>query len=436
MNQRDNQSPSSYSRNGMSYNSYLSSRHSPLPKVPKKPNKKPLIAAVAFLILGIGGWLTYANTQTGKEVATSTTPPTSAAATESRKDNTIRLIASGDMLPHDTVNLRAKQPDGSYDYKQFFDNVKPVFQSADINFCNHEVTSAGEAFGISGYPVFNAPKTFTSDLASIGCNIFNLANNHINDKGQSGIDATISNIESIDGILAYTGANRSSEEQNRVRYFEVQGTTFAFLGFSELSNNRELTLYGLNQLDESLVTSLVSEARSKADVVLVSAHWGTEYDPEASQLQQRWAQKFADLGADVVIGTGPHVLQPVQKLAGPDGRETMVWYSLGNMLSTQEDVESLIGGFAVMDFTLSDGRISIKQLKFMPTYMHYEWTPAEKARGDLLARKNLMIYPLDKSAGPLARSPHQTSVEAQVKRINSILNKYIEVKLVTLNDLR
>ena len=132
--------------------------------------------------------------------------------------SSVRFSAMGDMLAHDTVNKEAKTASG-YDYAKFFTQIKPIYEKSDIVFCNPETSSAGEKFGISGYPVFNAPTEFERDLSSVGCNLINLATNHIGDKGQEAINATLDEWAKH-APLAIAGANRSSGEQNQVRYFE------------------------------------------------------------------------------------------------------------------------------------------------------------------------------------------------------------------------
>lgn len=362
----------------------------------------------------------------------------SPAVNESQSDQTvakntqpdkIRIIAAGDMLPHETVNQQAKT-NGSYDYAQFFDQIKQPFNSADIVFCNQESPSAPD-LSVTAYPGFNAPKKFAEDLASTGCNIISLANNHLYDKAQAGIDGTR---EVWDGLkpLAVAGANRSQAEQDRVSYFEVKGIKFAFVAYSEISNRSPAQSYSLNMLNEKLVKSQLGEASKNADIILASAHWGSEYSPNANAAQERWSKLMADNGADVVFGHGPHVLQPVKKLPKAGGGETIVFYSLGNLLSSQLDIESLVGGLAVIDIDPASKKI--QNIGLFPTYMHYEWTASEKAREDLLARKNLKIYPLERSEEPLAKSQNNTTVQAQTKRVINLLNQFTKVKIFNISD--
>lgn len=396
----------------------------------RRINKRLILFLVIFsLIVGVSVFFVFRLGHKETPVVTNETKPTELAQQEPAAKTKLRFIAAGDMLAHDSVNQQAKTDTG-YDYKQFFAPLQSVFDSADLRFCNQEVVSAGPDFGISGFPSFNAPTEFARDLSAVGCNVINLANNHTYDKGQPAINATLDVWDSLKP-LAVAGANRSIEEQQKVRYFSKEGVNFAFVSYAETSNSRPTTNFGLNMLNEQLVRSQLSEARAKADIVLVGVHWGTEYSPGINATQERWATLFAENGAHVVLGTGPHVLEPVKKLPRGGGGETLVWYSLGNMLSTQLETETLIGGFAVMEIDIATKQLAITG--FIPTYMHYEWTPEQKAREDLLSRRNLKLYPLAQAESQLNSSLLGTSVAAQTERVQALLNTHTEVPLLPVN---
>ncbi len=396
-------------------------------KLPSSRSKKKaffiiIVVLLAVLCLVTAVFISGKTTAPKKQISTNKSQNT-------KKVQTIRLIASGDELPHDAVNKNAKTSSG-YDYKQFFSEVQPIFDKADIRFCNQEVPSAAPAVGpVTGYPAFNAPSTFADDLSAVGCNVINTATNHSNDKHQAGIDATQNEWAKLKK-LAVAGGNRSQEEQDTIRYFTVKGVKFAFLAYNYESNDKNLTSYGVNMFSEDLMKKQLTEAKQNGAYILVSVHWGTEDSPNIDAAQEKWSTFLADNGADIILGTGPHVLEPVKKLPKLDGGETLVWYSLGNMLNTQLDVGGLFNGFAVMDFKVDKNKAKLDSISFLPTYMHYEWTPQEKAAQDLLARKNLKIYPLDKAAEPLARSQNNTTVEAQQERIKTTLNTYTKVPII------
>ena len=315
-----------------------------------------------------------------------------------KPNGVLKFAALGDMLAHDSIVAQARSGE-TYDFTPYFKNIRETYRDADVVFCNPETLSAGATYGISGYPSFNAPTEFARDLMSgAGCGIINLATNHINDKGQAALGATVAVWEDLKP-LAFSGANRSPEEQSQIRYFTQNGMTVAFLAFADYSNNSNLTPYGLNLYhNQELVRKLVSTARSEADAVVVSAHWGTEDSNVVNTDQMAAARLFAESGADVVIGTGPHVLQKAEFLTSSDGRKTLVWYSIGNMLSSQLKVDELTG--VVAGFTLQkqkDGQVVVSDPTAQITLMSYDWAPADRAAQRLEARSNLRLRTLSAS---------------------------------------
>lgn len=346
--------------------------------------------------------------------------------------STITLLATGDWIAHDAINEQAKQPDGSYDYTSMTAGMKDAFSGIDVTFCNLATLAAGEEFGVSGYPVFNAPTAWIDAMDDLGCNLYNTGTNHTNDKGQPAITAELNYLDSKKDVLAHAGANRSAEEQNTVRYLEAKGVKFAFLSYSTYSNSPNPDPYSLNRFDDALVTKQMKEARSQADIVIVSMRWGTEYSDSVNTAQKSQAQKLASLGADIVLGHGTHTLQPIDKLTGQDGRETIVWYGLGNFLNSQLETGGLTG--CVADIKIDATTKKITSNSCLPFYMHYEWTAEEKAREDLLARKNFNIMPLFNAADWLAKSQLDTTVEAQMERIRAAVNTYTEVSVQNASD--
>ncbi len=351
------------------------------------------IAGIAVALMSVGmTW--YFLTRPAKTPSSGTNSATQTSVSPSSPSQKIRIAAMGDMLAHDSVVSQAKIASG-YNFTPYFSRIRPVYTQADVVFCNTETLSSGTAFGISGYPSFNAPTEFADGLTKgAGCNVINLATNHIADKGQLAINATLDNWQS-QHVLAYSGANRSSAEQNTVRYFTKNGLKVAFIAFADFSNVTVPASYSLNNYhDTALVKKLLTEARANADVVIVSTHWGTEDSNIVNTDQQQAAKQFAELGADVVIGTGPHVVQRVSWLDRPSGGKTLVWYSIGNMLSSQLKTDELTGGVAGFTVTKQNGVVSITDMSFVGTFMSYEWSAADRAASNLAARHNLLLQPL------------------------------------------
>lgn len=222
----------------------------------------------------------------------------------SKSDN-VRIIATGDFIPHDSINQEAKKSNGSYDYSGMMSKMAPIFAKADVRFCNQATPAGGTKFGISGYPIFNAPFEFTRDMARLGCNLINIGTNHSNDKGQSVIDAQRGEWDKQPNILAVAGANRSTSEQQKINYFTVKGVKFSFLSYVTYSNTKNMTSYGVNMFNQITAKSQLAEARKNSDIIIVSMRWGTEYSSGINAEQTADGQFLADNGADIIFGHGP-----------------------------------------------------------------------------------------------------------------------------------
>lgn len=388
-----------------------------------KREKRLLFILIILLVLAAlgGGFWWWLNSKKQNQASNQ---QTNQAKTD---PGTVRLIATGDMIPHDAINLRA-ETDSGYDYFPMLENMKPFFDKADVRFCNQATPAGGSKFGVTGFPVFNAPTEFSRDMAKLGCNVINTASNHSFDKGQEVINTQLDYWDSLQNTLAVAGANRSAEEQNKIRYFEAKGVKFAFLAYSTYFNSPPSNGYGVNQFSDELAASQLAEARSKSDIVIVSMRWGTEYLEEVNPTQKTQAKFLSDHGADIIVGHGPHVLQPVDKFENSEGRQTIVWYSLGNFLNAQLEIPSLFSGIAVMDIDAASKKI--KNISYLPVYMHYEWTAEEKAREDLLKRQNFKLYTLDTAAELLQRSQNKTTADTERDRITKLLNQYTAIPII------
>lgn len=395
----------------------------------KSHNKRIKLIALTVIVLLVGWlvWSRYTDDQAANNNSSNSLSGSRSDDRNSSPSNKLRLIATGDMLPHDTVNQAARTASG-YNYQPLFAKVSPYLKNADMSFCNQEAPSDSQ-LNVSGYPTFNAPARFAQDLSAEGCNLINLANNHANDRGQAGIAATRQLWDNLP-TLAVAGTARDALEQKKITLFTKGGIKFAFLSYAKCSNSSLSTPYGLNILSRSLVSAQIAAARSAgAQMIIVATHWCHENVSHQDADQDAWAAYLASKGVDIVIGTGPHWLQPVKQLPKAGGGKTLVWFSLGNFLSSQVETNGLIGGIAVMEIDIHTHAVT--DVGFMPTYMHYEWTATQAARQDLLARHNLMLYPLDQAASALARSQAHTTVSAQTSRVTKLLNTYTHVDMLT-----
>lgn len=414
----------------------------PPPKQPKskKPKKKKgffrkLLTFLFILILlggaSAGGYFGYKRYVKKPVQQNQNQTATQTQTDQPKPTGTIRFIAVGDTSGYDSITAAAKKADGSYDYLPMMQAMQPFFGKADIRYCN-QASPTLNSQPTAGYPNFNAPTALAKGLEDLGCNVINLGNDHINDKGQDGINASVAYWDNHPNVLAVAGANRTTDEQNNIRYFTVKQVKFAFLSYTTSSNNKQVSPFGVNMYSDDLAQKQLADAQKNAQMVIVSMNWGTENSGDITADQDRIAQKLADFNADVVLGNGPHVLQPAKILNGKNGHQSLVWFSLGNFLNSQLPIENLIGGMAVMDIDVATQHITNPEL--LPVYMHYEWTAQQKAAGTVNARHGFSLYPLDLAGDALAKSQNGTTVAAQTSRVTSIITKFAPIKVIKSSD--
>lgn len=246
----------------------------------------------------------------------------------------IRLVAVGDILMHQDVKAAAERaPQG---FPSLWADLVPLFQGADLAFGNLE-TPIAPTTGRPGIPFqFNAPASLPAALRASGFTILSTANNHGFDQGPKGVRETLARLRAEALVAVGSGEDRSRAEALHV--IERQGLKVAFLGFTDLFNmdlNRRATEPWVRPLDLEPALAAVREARGKADLVVVSVHWGNEYQRQPTKRQRDIARQLVEAGCDLLLGHHPHVLQPAE-LMEVDGRKALVAYSLGNFISNQD----------------------------------------------------------------------------------------------------
>jgi poly-gamma-glutamate capsule biosynthesis protein CapA/YwtB (metallophosphatase superfamily) len=394
----------------------------------RSPRK--LAPIILSLLIAAGVYVVYLRQVNPADPAGEQASSSSSEPSDVRQNNKIVIMGTGDMIAHDTVNQSALNQNGSYDYRKLTKGVKGAFTGADVRFCNQATPAGGDSYGISGYPVFNAPLEFIDAFDEMGCNMVNIGTNHTNDKGKSLIDASVAAWDDKSGVLV-SGANRSQEEQDKPRFTEAKGVKIGFVSYTTYVNTPHDNPYSINMYSKDLMTKHVDNLKkSGAEVIVASMRWGVEYSSDVTARQRQISQELADSGVNVVFGHGPHVLAPVEKLTGASGGETVVWYSLGNLLSSQININELIGGFAKVEIDPESKKIT--ELSFTPTYMHYDWTPEAKSRqseSDLSSRTNLRLVMLSDATELLEKSVHNTTASQQQSYVHSVLNKLTDVKI-------
>ncbi len=289
-------------------------------------------------------------------------------------DSEVTIIAVGDNLIHNTLITAGEQEDGTLDYSSLYSNIKPVIEKFDISIINQETILGGDSFDYTGYPLFNSPWEIGEAAIDAGFDIFTCATNHSMDMGWSGIQKEIEFFSEHEDVVQL-GVNADEDSYNQITYYQKNGITFALLNYTYGTNGISLPddkQWCVNLLEKEKVTSDITEARKNADVVIVFPHWGTENSHEISDYQEEYTQLFCELGVDIVIGTHPHVLQDVEWVTDEEsGNKTLVYYSLGNFISHQIELDQLCGGMAEIKIEKHNGEIEITTAKLVPIVCHY-----------------------------------------------------------------
>lgn len=293
--------------------------------------------------------------------------------------NQVSLLAAGDNLIHIEVVNSGKQEDGTYNYDHLYDEIMEEIEAADIAVVNQETILGGEQFSYSGYPAFNSPTEIGEALVDVGFDVVLHATNHTMDKGEKGINNTFDFWSNYPDI-SILGINKSKDDRNRISIIEKNGLKIAMLNYTYSLNGYQLPddkPYLVNMLDKKQMEKDIKKAHEDADFVIVFPHWGTEYVYEPVNSQKDLVNFYYELGVDLVIGTHPHVLQPVEWVTTNPEHKMLVYYSLGNFLSYQKEAPRMLGGIANVTITKDNSGTFISDASITPIVTHYENGPAD-----------------------------------------------------------
>ena len=285
----------------------------------------------------------------------------------------IRITAAGDNLLHNTVSMASELSEGGYDFYPIYENIQKIIAGSDIAFINQEVMLTGE---VSAYPNLAAPAENADALIQAGFNVINLATNHTLDKGMKGLESCLENVHARP-FEAVLGAFRTEEEAAQLCVLEKQGIRFGFLSYTYGLNGYQLPSdkpWKVSLIDEQKIAADLAAIRSECDYLIVSMHWGNEYQTGESDYQNRLAQLLCDGGADLIIGTHPHVLQPMKWLEREDGHKTLCAYSLGNFVSNQHKRVTMLGGILEVELLFDENGTLLETTSagIIPTVTHYK----------------------------------------------------------------
>jgi len=297
--------------------------------------------------------------------------------TTKKEDITINMSVIGDIMCHNSQYIDAFSG-STYDFSYVFSDIKHYIDNADIAIGNLETTFAGAARGYSNYPTFNTPEQLAQNLKDFGIDVVSTANNHCMDTGYKGLVSTLDYLDSAG--ISHTGTSRTQEEQNTVLIKDINGIKIAFLSFTYGTNGIPVSserTYSVNLISDELILNQLQLAKAQnPDLICVSMHWGIEYQNTKNKEQERLADLLFQNGTDIILGSHPHVLQPMEKrtvtLEDGSTKDGFVIYSLGNFMSGQTKERTRNSIILNIELTKNGetDKISIGNISYVPIYMY------------------------------------------------------------------
>ena len=329
---------------------------------------KKLIQIVTPLICIISTYIYYSGL----------TEKLSRTETAEKRDSitTISISFVGDLMCHSTQFNYAYVAADSFNFNGVFNEVKDYLSSSDFTIGNLETVLGGKELGYSGYPFFNAPDDFLIAIKEAGFDFLVTSNNHALDQGEAGARRTINKLSELG--INYTGTFLSQEDRDSLRINTINGIEIAILAYSYGTNDIPVPKgkeYLINVIDTLLIKDDISIVKKyNPDIVLVYFHFGEEYDREPDTFQNEIVQKAIYYGADIIIGSHPHVIQPVKYFKTVNGNidTGFVAYSLGNFISNQKWRYTDAGVILTMDISknIFTDSVYLNNVNCVPTWVY------------------------------------------------------------------
>ena len=343
------------------------------------------------------------------------------------------MSAIGDIMCHNSQYKDAYvSSTGTYDFSYVFEDIKNYISESDIAVGNLETTFAGKSKGYSNYPRFNTPEQLAYNLKDFGIDVLSTANNHSMDTNFNGVVSTLNYLD--DAGISHMGTNATAEAQNEILIKDVNGVKIAFLAFTYGTNGIPIPSskpFAVNLIDDNFILQQISLAKElEPDLICVNMHWGYEYHTKQSTEQERLANLLFKNGVDVILGSHPHVLQPMEKktITLEDGttKDCFVIYSLGNFMSGQTKANTKNSIILNMSFTKSGetGKTTIDSVSYVPIYMYKSPSGNTQKYKVLDIEKTLSNYDNGKDT-TIGRTMYAT-LQTELSKIKNIMGQNIE----------
>ena len=286
-------------------------------------------------------------------------------------NDTLRLVFVGDIMQHTSQINAAKQPNGTYNYDSCFSFLANEIKYADFKVANLELTLADAPY--SGYPCFSAPDAIAEILKKTGFDFLSTANNHCCDKGAKGVNRTLDVIENLNLYHAGTYRNIAEKTLSYPQIVDVKGFRLAFLSYTYGTNGLPVVYPNMvNLIDTAEIRNDVELAKKyNPDMIICLLHWGLEYQLKQNEEQKRLADFIFARGINLIIGSHPHVIQPMEARKDAEGNITSaVVYSLGNAVSNQNQEHTDVGAVAHIALVKNETETKIADCKYSLILRH------------------------------------------------------------------
>lgn len=337
--------------------------------------QRMILAGIGALVLVVGGVAVGTSIHKKNEVKQAKKAEEQkkqeAAAEE---DNILRMVAVGDNLIHEAIIDSAKEQDWNFDF--LYENIKEDIEKADLASVNQETPFIADHNKAEGYPDFATPTEVGDALVKAGFDIVTQATEHAFDQESTGITDSVNFWDKNYPDITNLGIH-SKDGEDRYQIIEKKNFKIAVMNYScMLSENHAIPddeSYMVDTYSEKNIKADLAKAKEEADVSIVYLHGGKSDTEDTDEKLQERIDFLAEQGADVVICSHPHILKKYGTVKRPDGKDMLVYYSLGNFVSHQSSLENLLGGMA--QFTIKKDaktdEISIEDYELIPLVMHY-----------------------------------------------------------------
>lgn len=330
---------------------------------------RKLFSLIIALVLVVGGWAIYTRYHE-PAFEPEAVPVTSQPQSESEQH--LVITAAGDCLMHNT-QIWAGQEGSGFNFDHFFQDIKPYLAEGQITSTCFEAPMAGAEAGYAGYPLFNSPDAMADTFKNAGFDIIVTAHNHILDRGVNGALRTMEVLRSR-GIEAL-GTYSTAEDSHKPVIKEVNGIKVGYLGYTYSTNGIPVPKnysFLVNFIEPDKIVADIQKLRPEVDIVVLVLHWGVEYTPAPTAEQKKMARMFLESGADVILGSHPHVIQTMEVL-NINNQPKFVIYGMGNFISHQNGPERNSGIVLKIEFSkdLKTNHTQIVQIDYTPTFSHH-----------------------------------------------------------------